>query len=229
MTKPVTAKEHWERHELVGFAELASQLADIGRGFYARGWTVGTSGNFSAVVTREPMRLAITSTGLDKSLLSAEQIVQIDADCRTLEGSRRPSDEARLHLAIVRLKGAGSVLHTHSVWGTLLSETAADKGGVTLEGYEMLKGLEGIHTHEEQEWLPILENCQDMAKLSRSVEESLQKHPRSHGLLIRRHGLYTWGLDLVAAKRHVEILEFLLEVEARVRFVKRYDSMPPLP
>jgi methylthioribulose-1-phosphate dehydratase len=35
--------------------------------------------------------------------------------------------------------------------------------------------------------------------------------------LIRRHGLYTWGADLAAAKRHVEILEFLLEVMGRKR------------
>ena len=49
-----------------GFAEAAASLAEIGKGFYARGWVLGTSGNFSAVISREPLRLAITSTGLDK-------------------------------------------------------------------------------------------------------------------------------------------------------------------
>jgi methylthioribulose-1-phosphate dehydratase len=36
-------------------------------------------------------------------------------------------------------------------------------------------------------------------------------------LLLRGHGLYTWGSDLAEAKRHVEILEFLLEVVGRMR------------
>ena len=34
----------------MSFAELAAQLAEIGRQCYARGWALGTSGNFSAVV-----------------------------------------------------------------------------------------------------------------------------------------------------------------------------------
>ena len=31
------------------------------------------------------------------------------------------------------------------------------------------------------------------------------------GILIAGHGLYAWGEDLARAKRHLEILEFLLE------------------
>ncbi|HIN34013.1 MAG TPA: methylthioribulose 1-phosphate dehydratase, partial [Nitrospirales bacterium] len=43
--------------------------------------------------------------------------------------------------------------------------------------------------------------------------------PKSHGFLIRGHGLYTWGKTIQDAKRHVEILEFLLEVTGRQRSV----------
>jgi methylthioribulose-1-phosphate dehydratase len=32
---------------------------------------------------------------------------------------------------------------------------------------------------------------------------------------VQQHGLYTWGRDLNEARRHVEILEFLLEVTGR--------------
>ncbi|PYX64338.1 MAG: hypothetical protein DMG78_30655, partial [Acidobacteria bacterium] len=35
------------------FAEVAACLAEIGRGFHSRGWVLGTSGNFSAVISRE--------------------------------------------------------------------------------------------------------------------------------------------------------------------------------
>jgi methylthioribulose-1-phosphate dehydratase len=107
------------------------------------------------------------------------------------------------------------VLHTHSVWSTLLSEACAAAGGIVIEGYEMLKGLEGIRTHEHREWLPIVENRQDWSSGAPSVRAALDAHPDAHGLLLRGHGLYTWGRDLVQARRHLEVLEFLLEVVGR--------------
>ena len=125
------------------------------------------------------------------------------------------SAEALLHVEIVRARGAGAVLHTHSIWSTLLSDRFGDAGGFAIEGYEMLKGLEGIRSHEHREWLPIVENDQDMTRLSRVVRSVLDEQPAAHGFLLRGHGLYTWGADLRQAVRHVEILEFLLEVVGR--------------
>ena len=87
---------------------------------------------------------------------------------------------------------------------------------MTIEGYEMLKGLSGVRSHEHREWLPILDNSQDIPSLARRVEETLMKYPHAHGYLLRRHGLYSWGDDLGSAKRHTEILEFLLEVLGRL-------------
>lgn len=197
------------------FASTAAQLAEIGRGFYSRGWVLGTSGNFSAVVSREPLRFAITSTGVDKGALAAAHILEMDDAARVVRGNGRPSAEALLHVAIVRGLGAGAVLHTHSVWSTVLSGTHVSQGGVAIEGYEMLKGLEGVRTHQHREWLPILENSQDMGELSVRVATTLRQNPGIHGFLLRGHGLYTWGQSLQEAKRHVEILEFLLEVVGR--------------
>ncbi len=197
-------------------AALAQQLVEIARQCYARGWALGTSGNFSAVLSRDPLRLAITTSGVDKGTLNAEQIVEIDATGTVLQGAGQPSAEASLHLAIARARDAGAVLHTHSIWSTILSETASD-GGLAIEGYEMLKGLDGVHTHEHREWLPVLENTQDWAAAIPKIEAVLQAHPQAHGFLIRRHGLYTWGRDLAEAKRQVEILEFLFEVMGRKR------------
>jgi len=195
---------------------LAAELAEVGRLCYSRGWALGTSGNFSAVVSREPLRLAITSSGVDKGLLTPAQIVEIDERGCVLAGSGKPSAEASLHIAIAQTKGAGAVLHTHSIWSTILSEDATD-GGLAIEGYEMLKGLDGVTTHEHREWLPIIENTQDWVAAAPQVEGMLREFPATHGFLIRRHGLYTWGATLSEAKRQVEILEFLLEAMGRKR------------
>ena len=200
----------------MSYPELAAQLAEIGRQCYARGWVLGTSGNFSAVVNRDPLRLAITTSGVDKGTLTPGEIVETDEDGKVVAGSGRPSAEASLHLAIARARGAGAVLHTHSIWSTILSDAAA-QDGLAIEGYEMLKGLDGVVTHEHREWVPILDNTQDWAAAVPQVEAMLNEQPNVHGFLIRQHGLYTWGRDLAAAKRHMETLEFLFEVIGRKR------------
>ena len=199
----------------LSFSKTVKALAETGRAFYARVWVLGTSGNFSAVISQKPLRVAITSTGLDKGSLAPREFLEMDEEARVLRGAGRPSAEALLHLAIVRERKAGAVLHTHSVWSTVLSGTHARHGGIALEGYEMLKGLEGVRTHKHREWLPILENSQDMVELAERVSKTLQESPGIHGFLLKEHGLYTWGASLPEAKRHVEILEFLMEVLVR--------------
>lgn len=196
-----------------GFSELAAELVAVGRLFYGRGWVLGTSGNFSAVISRAPLRLAITASGVDKGRLAVEQILEIDDAAQVVAGAGQPSAETLLHLSVVGLRGAGAVLHTHSIWSNIVS--GASREGVAIEGHEMLKGLAGITTHEHREWLPVIDNSQDMPGLAQAVEHRLREQPQAHGFLLRRHGLYTWGRDLAEAMRHIEIFEFLLEVIGR--------------
>ena len=201
---------------MLAASEVAEQLAEIGRRFDARNWVLGTSGNFSVVLSREPLRLVMTRSGVAKGALTAEGIVEVDAGGMPLQpGAGRPSAEALLHVEIACARGAGAVLHTHSIWSTVLSDRHASAGGLTIGGYEMLKGLEGISTHEHREWIPILENDQDMSRLAGRVRQVLAEEAACHGFLLRRHGLYTWGETLPEAVRHVEILEFLLEAVGR--------------
>ena len=84
-----------------------------------------------------------------------------------------------------------AVLHTHSVWSTALSTLSINDSGIEIAGYEMLKGLAGVPTHEHREWLPILDNSQNMDELARELEELLRHRPDAHGFLLRGHGLYT--------------------------------------
>lgn len=96
--------------------------------------------------------------------------------------------------------------------GTLLSE---DRDTIVIEGYEMLKGLAGVTTHEHTERVPVIENTQDYAALSRDIKTILHEQPNIHGIYLRRHGLYTWGKTVSEARRHIEIFEFLFEVVGR--------------
>jgi methylthioribulose-1-phosphate dehydratase len=202
---------------------IDAELIRIGRRFDVRGWVLGTSGNFSAVVSRDPLRLAITRSGTHKGELTPADILEY-GDGRVLSGQGSASAETALHLEIVAARAAGSVLHTHSIWSTLLSHRYAEDGGLGISGYEMLKGLDGVTTHEHREWLPILENDQDMTRLAGAVRGVLTEHPACHGFLLRRHGLYTWGATPAEAARHIEILEFLLESVARSKEAASWRS-----
>jgi len=197
-------------------AFIPTRLVETGLRLERRGWALGTSGNFSAVLAHDPLLLAITASGIDKASLTEKDIVEVDERAQVVngQGNRHPSAEAHLHIAVVKARGAGAVLHTHSVWNTILTDEAPG-GEISIRGFEMLKGLAGVRTHEHEERVPIVENSQDIPKMAREVEAMLAERPEAHAFLIRRHGLYTWGSDLSEAVRHVEILEFLFEVLGR--------------
>jgi len=191
------------------------ELCATARQCYARGWVPATSGNFSV---RAGDRVFITASGLDKGRLTPEDLLEIDMNGAVLSGKRRPSAETELHRVIYGTRqNVGSVLHVHSVWNTLLSgrfEGDCD-GFIALRGYELLKGLAGVTTHEHEERVPIIANTQEYAVLAEKLRATLEEHGAAHGVLLSRHGLYTWGESVAEARRHLEALEFLFEVEGR--------------
>ena len=198
------------------FPDAAARLVRIGQRFDTRGWVSGTSGNFSVVLDEEPLRLAITRSGTHKGELTIGDILEVGDEGSSIGTAvGTPSAETRLHVAIVHARPAAAVLHTHSIWSTQLSDRLSTRGGVAIQGYEMLKGLSGVTTHEHREWIPILENDQDMVRLAERVTATLHERPDCHAFLLKRHGLYTWGATVPEAVRHVEIVEFLLESVGR--------------
>jgi len=191
-------------------------------GIHSRGWCDGTGGNFSCVLAQEPLKLLMAPSGVDKGQVAPDDLITVDGDGQLLGGSGKPSAETLLHLAIVKSRGAGAVLHTHSQAATLLSKLACPSGEsagwIRVSGLEMLKGLEGIKSHGEEVKIPVLANDQDLKRLSATAQPLLPEAP--HGLLIAGHGLYAWGASLEVAKRHLEILEFLLEHLWREQLLK---------
>jgi methylthioribulose-1-phosphate dehydratase len=203
---------------LAELVEPIDALRQVGAMCWQRGWSVGTSSNYSVVVSREPLELLVTASGKDKGRLTRGDFVRVGADGKpTCDGQPKSSAETLLHVVAAQQPEVGAVLHTHSVWGTLLSDLFAPQGGFEIAGYEMLKGLEGIATHETAAWVEIFENTQHIPSLAEQVRERLLDpvDPLLYGYLIRKHGLYTWGRDLDEARRHVEIFEFLFECVAR--------------
>src|SRR6185503_6736303 len=189
------------------------ELCATARQCYVRGWVPATSGNFSV---RWSGSVFITASGLDKGKLTPEDLLEIDMDGALLGGKGRPSAETGLHTVIYRERvHARAILHVHSVWNTLVSGKFEGEGFVVLRGYELLKGLAGVATHEHEERVPIIANTQEYALLAEKLRAVLHEKGEAHGGLLSRHGLYTWGESMAEARRHLEALEFLFEVEGR--------------
>ncbi|MCT0230475.1 methylthioribulose 1-phosphate dehydratase [Synechococcus sp. CS-1324] len=205
---------------------LGPALIAVMAGVHARGWCDGTGGNFSCVLRTDPLELLMAPSGVDKGSIQPEQLIVVDAQGAVIDGTGRASAETPLHQEIVRCCAAGAVLHTHSQAATLLSASAIRAQGdgtltpgqvahLEIEGLEMLKGLNHVTTHETRISIPVLANDQDLGRLSAAASSHLSEAPQ--GLLIAGHGLYAWGSDLFSAKRHLEVLEFLLEQRWRIR------------
>lgn len=188
---------------------VVATLLALSRRCHARGWNDATSGNFSVRI--DDGRFAVTRSGRDKGTLEPDDLLVVDLEGRPItEG--RPSAETPLHAQIYRRRArVCAVAHTHSVAATVLSRALAPEGYLVLSGYEMLKALVGVDTHEATIRLPIFPNDQDVPRLAARIDRELGDDERVHGYLLEGHGLYTWGCDVDEAARHVEAIEFLLE------------------
>lgn len=194
------------------------ELAEAGRDFYRRGWLAGSGANFSMLLARKPTRLWITSPGRAGDPIDDANFFEIDDDAEILQGFGRPSDETLLHLAIYRHRPrARCVLYSRSVPGTIVAEAGFVDGSITFRGYEILKGLAGVSSHEHTETIPVVENSGDFVALAHVIENVLIENPSIHAIFLRRHGLYTWGETVAEAMRNTEIFEFLFEIAERTR------------
>jgi len=200
--------------------DLVDELRATGADFHRRGWSLATSSNYSVVLGRDPLELLVTVSGKDKGRLEREDFVRVDANGQPCEiNGPKSSAETLLHCVLAdELPDIGAVLHTHSVWGTILSDLAGDN--LQIAGYEMLKALQGNRTHQTTERLRVFDNTQDIPALAEQVRSWLQSCEKPpHGFLIRKHGLYTWGRSLAAARHQIEAFEFLFECEGKRRLL----------
>ncbi len=196
--------------------QKATDLVSLIRWINSRGWSPATSTNYSFLNSKSPFSIAISRSGIDKSIFGEEHLMLIDIEGKPLPSFRafKSSAETYLHTVLYQENpDIGFILHTHSVYGTILSQHFLPQGTLTLQGYEVLKGIGDIKTHEVAVPLPIFPNTQDIATLSEDFRKFYQQYPQTQGYLIAGHGLYTWGKTLADAKRQLEVFEFLLECE----------------
>lgn len=196
------------------------QLVQTIRFLHQKGWAPATSSNYSFRLPEENY-VNISSSGVDKGDFTEEHLMQVDLEGRPINDHRKPSAETLLHTMIYQNRmEVGCILHTHTIYNTVLSAIFEKEKNIRLEGFEILKGLSGIRTHDTFVDLPVFPNSQNIPALSALILDYWKEHPHMKGFLLAGHGLYTWGKDVPEAKRHIEVFEFLLECFYKIHTFK---------
>ncbi len=175
------------------FKVYADQLAVIARWAHGKGWAPATSTNYSVRLPDQaaPALCVITSSGVDKEWICADQMLAVDSAGEPVGASSlKPSAETLLHTMLYRTVEAGAVLHTHSLAAAVLSRVAGKHRRLVFSGWEILKGLNGVETHDAKVVLPVFPNSQDVRALAASIEPCLRQERPLYGFLLEGHGLY---------------------------------------
>jgi methylthioribulose-1-phosphate dehydratase len=187
---------------LISLAAQTKRIADLG-------FMACTAGNSSVLLTADPLVVAMSRSGVDKTALTPADFISVDERGQPLGGdTRKPSDETLLHVALYRAVRCGSVLHGHPPHAVALSLDAGDR--VTFRGIEMQKAFAGTTTHDCARHLPVIDNSQDMHELSRRALAA--RDADVPAVLVRGHGVYAWGRSPAEAARHLETVEWLSRV-----------------
>jgi L-ribulose-5-phosphate 4-epimerase len=103
---------------MASFADLRLAVLEANLALPANGLVTLTWGNASAI-DREQGVVAIKPSGVAYDDLTADDIVIVDLNGETVDGTRNPSTDTPTHLALYKeFEEIGGVVHTHSTWAT---------------------------------------------------------------------------------------------------------------
>ena len=192
-------------------------LVGLLRDFHARGWVSGTGGGICG--PSEDGGLLLAPTGVHKELVQPDEFFTVDpADGHVVRrpdrDDLRPSECNAIFCLTHRTRGAWSVVHSHALSAVLAGDLAADAGDdhVAIRDLEMLKGIPGL-TNTDVHLVPVVRNTPREPELVGELE-TVFADPRfasSRAVIVRDHGAYIWGDDVMDAKRHTEVYHFLFE------------------
>ena len=197
------------------YQEPGALICELARAFYDLGWVSGTGGG---ICMRDGDRVVVAPSGVQKERMRPEQMFTIALDGALLsrpdDAALRPSECSALFLKAINLRGAGAVIHSHSIHAMMA--TLLFDAEFSISHLEMIKGIRG-HAYGDRLVVPIIENTARECDLAEALEEAILAYPATHAVLVRRHGAYIWGADWVAAKTHAECYDYLFRAAVEMR------------
>jgi len=200
-----------------GEAATRELLVELLGEFWRRGWVSGTGGGICGPA--EGGGLLLAPSGVHKERVRTDEFFTVDpGDGRVLRTPTRtdlrPSECSSIFCLTHRTFGAWSVVHSHALSAVLAGDLAAEAGTdhVAIRDLEMLKGIPGV-TNTDIHLVPVIRNTPREPELVRQLEAAFAD-PRfraARAVVVRDHGAYIWGDDVLEAKRHTEVYHFLFE------------------
>lgn len=190
-------------------------ICELGRAFYSLGWASGTGGG---ICIRDGERVIVAPSGVQKERMEPGQMFALALDGQVVERpddpALRPSECSSLFLKAIGLRGAGAVIHSHSihaVLATLLFQTE-----FSISHMEMIKGIRGM-AYGDRLVVPIVDNTARECDLAEALEAAILAYPETAAVLVRRHGVYVWGREWVEAKTQAECYDYLFRAAVEMR------------
>lgn len=193
----------------MGYDSIKQEAFEANRQLPALGLVLFTFGNVSAA-DRSKGVFAIKPSGVPYAELTADKMVIVDFDGKTVEGSLRPSSDTLTHAVLYKhWDDIGGIAHTHSTYATAWAQAIRDIPvyGTTHADYttndipcapsmsdEMIGG-----NYEQETGFQII-NCFKERKIS---------HKETEMVLVGNHAPFTWGKDAAKAVHNSAVLEFI--------------------
>ena len=173
----------------------------------ARGLVTFTWGNVSGI-DRERGLIVIKPSGVAYEAMGPDDMVVLDLDGNVVEGGKRPSSDTATHLALYKaFPSIGGIVHTHSQWATTWAQGSRDIPvfGTTHADYfygsipctRSMTAEEISSDYEAHTGAVIIETFR-----TRRIDVSLMP-----GVIVSKHGPFTWGEDATKALEHAVVLE----------------------
>jgi L-fuculose-phosphate aldolase len=177
----------------INLGSLKSQIVESGKRAYARGYVASNDGNISARIDKK--HILITSTGISKGFMKANDLIVVDMNGKTVSGKKKPSSEIQMHLQIYKERNdIHSVCHLHPPYATGFATAGIPLDRYILTEAEMTLGK-----------IPLIEYAAPGTKeLFYKLLPQLQD---SKAFLLANHGALTVGTDIFDAYNNMEMLE----------------------
>ncbi|KAG2493717.1 hypothetical protein HYH03_008230 [Edaphochlamys debaryana] len=218
--------------------EAKNLICDLCRLFYDQGWVGGTGGGISV---KAGDKIVMAPSGVQKERMQPEDMFVLDAQGEVLHTpaakpppNRPPklSECSPLFMAAYELRGAGAVIHSHSMNAVLATLLDPGSPEFSITHVEMIKGIEG-HGFYGHCVVPVIENTARECELTDRLRQAIADHPQANAVLVRRHGVYVWGKDWIQAKTQAECYDYLFEAAVRMHGMgidyRRAPAPLPLP
>lgn len=201
-------------------AVLEANLATVRHGL-----VIATFGNASGI-DRASGRVVIKPSGVPYEAMTAGSMVVTDLEGRVPDNRLRPSSDLATHLALYRaFEGIGAVIHTHSVFATIMAQTLTPIPPLGTTHADYFRGEIPVTRHLSAEEI----SGNYVAATGEVIVETFRgREPLEvPAVLVAGHGPFVWGRTPEDAVLNAVVLEEVAKMAWHCRLLR--PDVTPIP